>query len=81
MSSKIVLFLWKMDGPSRNLGKANFSSKEKGKQCTAFGCSSTFYGPEWFAYELSLLQVNTRRQVFLLSIYRFILILFPVNRE
>ena len=34
-----------MDGPSRNLDKANFSPKKKGKQCAAFGCSNTFYGP------------------------------------
>ena len=45
MGSKIVRFLWKMDGPSRNPGKANFSFKMKGKQCAAFGCSSTFHGP------------------------------------
>ena len=29
MGSKIVRFLWKMDGPSRNPGKANFSFKMK----------------------------------------------------
>ena len=34
-----------MDGPSRNLNKANFSSEKKGKRCAAFGCSKTFYGP------------------------------------
>ena len=45
VSSKIVRFLRKMDGPSRNLDKANFSPKKKGKQCAAFGCSNTFYGP------------------------------------
>ena len=78
MGSKIVRFLRKMNGPSRNLDKANFSSKKKGKQCAAFGCSNTFYG-QWFAYELSLLQVYARRHVFLLSIYRSILILFSVN--
>ena len=33
-----------MDGPSRNLDKANFSPKKKGKHCAAFGCSNTFYG-------------------------------------
>ena len=36
VSSKIVRFLRKMDGPSRNLDKANFSPKKKGKQCAAF---------------------------------------------
>ena len=45
LGSKIVRFLRKMDGPSRNLDKANFSPKKKGKQCAAFGCSNTFYGP------------------------------------
>ena len=45
LSSKIDRFLRKMDGPSRNLDKANFSPKKKGKQCAAFGCSNTFYGP------------------------------------
>ena len=35
--------------------------------------------PQWFAYELSLLQVYTRRYVFLLSNYHSILILFSVN--
>ena len=34
-----------MDGPSRNLDKGNSSSKKKGKQWAAFGCSNTFYGP------------------------------------
>ena len=34
-----------MDGPSRNLDKGYSSSKKKGKQCAAFGCSNTFYGP------------------------------------
>ena len=34
-----------MDGPCRNLDKGNSSSKKKGKQCVAFGCSNTFYGP------------------------------------
>ena len=43
--SKIVRFLRKMDGPSRNLDKASFSPKKKRKQCAAFGCSNTFYGP------------------------------------
>ena len=45
MGSKIVRFLRKLDGPSRNLDKANFSPKKKGKQCAAFGCSNTCYGP------------------------------------
>ena len=45
MGSKIVRFLRKMDGHSRNLDKANFSTKKKGKQCAALGCSHTFYGP------------------------------------
>ena len=45
MGSKIVRFLWKMDGPGRYLDKANLSSIKKGKQCTTFGCSNTFYGP------------------------------------
>ena len=31
LGSKIVRFLRKMDGPSRNLDKANFSPKKKGK--------------------------------------------------
>ena len=35
--------------------------------------------PQWFAYELLLLQVYARRHAFLLSIYRPILILFSVN--
>ena len=34
-----------MNGPSRNLDKANFSPEKKGKQCAAFGYSNTFYGP------------------------------------
>ena len=34
-----------MDGPSRNLDKADFSPKKKGKQCAAFGFSNTFCGP------------------------------------
>ena len=45
VGSKIVRFLRKMDGPSRNLDKANFSPKKKGKQCAAFGFSNTFSGP------------------------------------
>ena len=45
MGSKIVQFLRKMDGPSQNLDKANFSPKKKGTQCATFGCSNTFYGP------------------------------------
>ena len=32
-------------GPCRNLDKGNSSSKKKRKQCVAFGCSNTFYGP------------------------------------
>ena len=43
VGSKIVRFSWKMDGPSRNL--ANFYGKKEGKQCAAFSCSKTFYGP------------------------------------
>ena len=35
--------------------------------------------PQWFSYELSLLQVFARRHVFLVSIYRVIPILFSVN--
>ena len=34
-----------MNGPSRNLDKANFSPEKKGKQCATFGFSNTFYGP------------------------------------
>ena len=45
MGSKIGRFLWKMDGPRRNLDKANLSSIKKGKRCATFGCSNTFYGP------------------------------------
>ena len=45
MGSKTVRFLRKMDGPIRNLDKANFSPTKKGKQCAAFGYSNTFYGP------------------------------------
>ena len=35
-----------MDGPSRNLDKADFSPKQKGMQCAAFGCSNALYGPK-----------------------------------
>ena len=45
VDSKIVRFLRKMDGPSRNVDKANFSLKKKRKQRAAFGFSNTFYGP------------------------------------
>ena len=34
-----------MNVPSRNLDKANFSTKKKGKQCAAFGCLNTLDGP------------------------------------
>ena len=53
--------------PSRNLDKANFPFKKKGKQCAAF------------VPLLPLPQVYARRHVFLLSIYRSMLILFSVN--
>ena len=51
--------------------KLIFSQKEiKGKQCAAFGCSNTFYGPNGLPiYELSLLQVYARRHVILLVKY------------
>ena len=42
---KLFGFLRKMDGPSRNLDKANFSLKKKGEYCATFGCSNTFYSP------------------------------------
>ena len=53
MGNKIVRFLRKMDGPSRNLDKANFSPKKKGEQCAAFGCSNTFHGPNGLPKYLS----------------------------
>ena len=62
-----------MNGPSRNLDKANFSSKKKEKQCAAFGCSNTFYG-QWFAYELSLLQVYARIFAKYLSFYTYLIL-------
>ena len=79
LGSKIVRFLRKMDGPSRNLDKANFSPKKKGEWCAAFGFFKYILWPQWFAYKLSLLQVYARRHVFLLSIYRSLLILLSVN--
>ena len=72
-------FLGKMDGPSRNLDKANFSPKKKEKHCATFWLFKYILWPQWFAYELSLLQVYARRHLFLLSIYRSVLILFSVN--
>ena len=78
VDSEIVRFLRKMDGPSRHLDRANFSPKKKGKQCAALVVQILLW-PQWFAYELSLLQVYAQRHVFLLSFYRSILILFSVN--
>ena len=74
MDSKIVRFLWKMDGPSRNLDKANFLPKERKAVCR-FWLFKYILWPQWFAYELSLLQVYARKHAFLLSIYRSLLIL------
>ena len=79
VGSKIVRFLRKMDGPSRNLDKANFSPKKERKAVCRFWLFKYILWHQWFAYELSLLQVYARRHVFLLSIYRSILILFSVN--
>ena len=80
VGSKIVRFLRKIDGPSRNLDEANFSPKKKGKQCACrFWLFKYILWPQWFGYQLLLLQVYARRHVFLLSIYRFMLILFSVN--
>ena len=78
LGSKIFQFLRKMDGPSWNLDKANFSPKKKG-EFFGFWLFKYILWPQWFAYKLSLLQVYARRHVFLLSIYRSILILFSVN--
>ena len=39
-----------MDGPSRNLDRANFSPKKKGKQCAALLFKYILW-PQWFAYE------------------------------
>ena len=78
IGSKIVRFLRKLDGPSWNLDKANFSPKIEMKAMCCFWFKYVLC-PEWFAYELSLLQVYAWRHVFLLSIYCSILILFSVN--
>ena len=58
--------------------KLIFFPKKKGKQCAALLFKYILW-PQWFAYELSLLQVYAGRHVFLVSIYRSILILFSVN--
>ena len=42
---KLFDFLRKMDGPSRNLDKANFSPKNKGKQCAALVVQIHFMAP------------------------------------
>ena len=55
-----------------------FSQKERKAACR-FWLFKYILWSQWFAYELSLLQVYARRHVFLLSIYRSILILFSVN--
>ena len=57
--------------------KLIFSQKERKAVC-CFWLFKYILWPQWFAYELSL-QVYARRHVFLLSIYRSILILFSVN--
>ena len=67
LGSKIFQFLRKMDGPSWNLDKANFSPKKKG-EFFGFWLFKYILWPQWFAYKLSLLQVYARRLVFLLSI-------------
>ena len=69
MGSKTVQFFRKMDGPSRNLDKANFFSQIERKAVCCFRLFKYILWPRWFAYELSLLQVYARTHVFLLSIY------------
>ena len=54
-------------GPCRNLDKGNSSSKKKKrKQCVAFGCSNTFYGPNGLPSSLHFFKfpknTNRRRQ-------------------
>ena len=34
-----------MDDPNTNQNSPSASSSSKGKECAAFGCSNTFYGP------------------------------------
>ena len=59
-------------------GRVGGSQKER-RVVFRFWLFKYILWPQWFAYELSLLQVYARRHVFLLSIYRSILILFSVN--
>ena len=54
--------------------KLIFSQKERKALCR-FWLFKYILWPQWFAYELSLLQVYARKHVFLLSIYRSLLIL------
>ena len=58
--------------------KLIFLQKERKAVCH-FWLFKYILWPQWSAYELSPLQVYVRRHVFLLSIYRSILILFSVN--
>ena len=54
--------------------KLIFSQKERKALCR-FWLFKYILWPQWFAYELSLLQVYARKHVFLLSIYRSLFIL------
>ena len=45
VGSKIVRFLWKWMALAEILTKVILLLLKKGKQCAAFGCSNTFYGP------------------------------------
>ena len=54
--------------------KLIFSQKERKAVCR-FWLFKYILWPQWFAYELSLLQVYARKHAFLLSIYRSLLIL------
>ena len=58
--------------------KLIFSQKERRVVCRLWLFKYILW-PQWFDYELSLLQVYARRHVFLLSIHRSILILLSVN--
>ena len=35
-----------MDNPDTSKNSSSASSSNKGKECAAFGCSNTFYGPD-----------------------------------
>ena len=64
-----------MDGPSRNLDKANFSPKKKGKQCAAFGCLNTFYGPSGLLLAFASSSLCTEACIFAkyLSFYTYLI--------